>query len=159
VENWSHGGAEWMNYRSNLAPIIASVVLALVGSVAVTGLLSASRTIGSTGTVKTINVEAHWDLEGTQVVDQIDWGILEPGQSVDKTIYVENAGNAALSLAMTYSGWVPLEAGNYITLSWDKEGATVNSGETIGAVLTLTVSSSTSGITSFSFDIIIEGSG
>jgi len=148
-----------MDYRTHLNLIIFSVVLALVGGVAVTGLLTASRTIGSIGTVMAINVEVYWDQEGTQVVDQIDWGNLEPGQSVDKTIYIKNTGNAALTLTMTYSGWVPLEAGNYITLSWDNEGATVDPDGVVAAVLTLSVSNSISGITNFSFNIIIEGAG
>jgi len=146
-----------MNYRTHLNLIIFSVVLALVGGVAVTGLLTASRTIGSSGIVKAINVEVYWDLEGTQLVDQIDWGNIEPGDSVDKTIYIKNTGNAALTLNMTYSGWVPLEAGNYITLSWDKEGATVNPDGVVTAVLTLSISNSISGITNFSFNLIIEG--
>lgn len=146
-----------MNYKTHLNLIIASVVLALVGGVAVTGLLTASRTIGSIGTVKAINVEVYWDQEGTQVVDQIDWGNLEPGQSGDKTIYIKNTGNAALTLTMTYSSWVPLEAGNYITLSWDNEGATVDPDGVVAAVLTLSVSNSISGITNFSVNIIIEG--
>jgi len=149
----------WMGSKSQLTILLVSVSLALVGAVAVTGILTTSRTVGSSGTVKAINVEVYWDLGCTQVVDQIDWGILEPGDTPTKTVYVKNTGNAALTLSMTYSGWDPTEAGSYITLSWDKEGATVDSDGVTGAVLTLSVSDSISGITMFSFNITIEGTG
>jgi len=148
-----------MGSKSRLSVLLISAVLALVGTIAVTGLLTSSRTIGSSGTVRAINVEVYWDIGCTQAVNQVDWGTLEPGDSLNKTLYIKNAGNAALTLNMTYSGWDPLDAGNYITLSWDMEGGTVNPGEVVGAVFTLYVSNSTSGITNFSFDMVIEGTG
>jgi len=121
--------------------------------------LTTSRTVGSSGTVKAINVEVYWDIDCTQVVSDIDWGILEPGDNATKTVYVKNTGNAALTLSMTYSGWDPTEAGGYITLSWDKESSTVDPDGVTGAILTLSVSDSISGITTFSFNITIEGTG
>lgn len=148
-----------MGSKSHLTLLLASAILALVGAAAVTGLLTTSRTIGSSGTVKAINVEVYWDSGCTQVVDQIDWGTLGPGDTLDKTVYVENTGNAPLSLSISCSGWNPMEAGDYITLSWDREGGTVSPGEVVEAVLTLSVSNSISGITNFSFNIVIEGTG
>ena len=139
--------------------MLIAVCLAAVGAVAVTGLLTASRTMSSSGTVKSINVEVFWDSGLTDVVSEIDWGIIEPGVSVTETIYITNTGNAAVTLNMTYYGWVPAEAGNYITLSWDREGVTVNPDAVVSAVLTLSVSESISGIEGFSFNIVIEGTG
>ena len=148
-----------MGSKSHQTLLLVSIILALVSAVAVTGLLTTSRTIGSSGTVKAINVEVYWDSGCTQVVGQIDWGALEPGDSLSKTVYIKNTGNAPLTLSMSCSGWSPVEAGDYITLSWDKEGGTVNPGEVVGAVLTLSVSDSISGVTDFSFNIVVEGSG
>jgi len=145
--------------KSVLPLFLLSVGLALVGAVAVTGILTTSRTIGSSGTVKAINVEVYWDSACTDVVSEIDWGTIEPGEPVTNTVYVKNTGNTAMTLSMTYSGWNPAEAGDYITLSWDKEGATVNSDAVATAVLTLSVSESISGIESFSVNIVIEGTG
>lgn len=139
--------------------ILIAVCLAAVSAVAVTGLLTASRTISSSGTVKAINVEVYWDSGLTNVVSEIDWGTIESGGSVTKTIYITNTGNTAMTLNMTYYGWVPAEAGNYITLSWDKEGLTVDPDAVVAAVLTLSVSETISGIESFSFNIVIEGTG
>jgi len=148
-----------MGSKSVLPLLLVSVGLALAGAVAVTGILTASRTIGSSGTVKAINVDVYWDIEGTNAVSEIDWGSIEPNESVIRTVYVKNTGNTALTLSMTYSGWVPAEAGDYLTLSWDREGVTVDPDAVLAAVLTLSVSDSISGIENFSFNIVIEGTG
>ena len=148
-----------MKDKSYLALLVVSVLLAVVGGFAVTGLLTTSKTIESPGTVKAINVEVYWDSACTQAVSQIDWGAIEPGDSVAKTVYIKSSGSATMTLNMSYSGWVPSDAGNHISLSWDKEGASVDPDAVVAAVLTLSVSNSISGITDFSFNIIIEGTG
>lgn len=148
-----------MATKSHLILLIISVGLALVGGVAVTGLLTTSRTIGSSGIVKAINVEVYRDLECTQAVDEIDWGTIEPGESVTRTVYIKNAGNAALTLNLSYYGWDPPAAGSYITLSWDREGETMEPQAVLAATLTLSVSDAISGITDFSFSIVIKGTG
>jgi len=139
--------------------ILVAVVLALASSLVVSGLLTVSKTLTSTGSVKAINVEVFWDLACTQVVSSIDWGTPEPGDSVSRTVYVKNSGSAPMNVSLSASGWVPVGAGNYLTMSWDREGATVAAGEVVQAVLTLDVSVSITGITDFSFDIVIEGTG
>ncbi len=135
------------------------LTLALIGSFGVYGLLSSSRNISSSGTVKAVNVEVYWDQGGTQIVDNVDWGFAEPGDTVSKTVYVKNSGNVPLSLGLSYSDWVPAEAGGFITFAWDQEGTTINAGDVYQAVLTLMISDDVTGVTDFSFNIVIEGSG
>ena len=147
-----------MKNTKNLG-ILVAVVLALASSLVVSGLLTVSKTLSSTGSVKAINVEVFWDLACTQVVSSIDWGTPEPGDSIDRTVYVKNTGNAPMNVSLLASGWVPVEAGNYLTLSWDREGAEVAADEVVQALLTLDVSGSITGITDFSFDTVIEGTG
>ena len=147
-----------MKNTKNLG-ILVAVVLALASSLVVSGLLTVSKTLSSTGSVKAINVEVFWDLACTQVVSSIDWGTPEPGDSVNRTVYVKNSGSAPMNVSLSASGWVPVEAGNYLTMSWDREGAEVAADEVVQAVLTLDVSGSITGITDFSFDIVIEGTG
>jgi hypothetical protein len=139
--------------------LIFAVFIALVSSLAVSGLLVTQKVLSSSGSVKAINVEVYWDVECTQVVTSIDWGNPEPGDSLNRTIYVKNTGSAPMTLSMSCSGWSPVEAENYLTLTWDKEGAQVDAGVVVQAVLTLSVSESVSGFTDFSFNIVIEGSG
>ena len=121
--------------------------------------LTISRPIEIRGTMKAIDVEVYWDSGYTDTVSAINWTILEPGDSVEKTVYVKNTGNAPVTLSMTSSGWNPLEAEDHITLSWDKEDEKLSPDAIVEAVLTLSVSPSISEITDFSSNIIIEGTG
>lgn len=138
----------------------AMIVVAIVGAAATItalGLLSNNRSIQSYGTVKAVNVGVYWNSGCTNVTSTINWGMLSSGTSKNFTIYVKNEGNVAVKLSLTTQNWSPSNAANYLGLSWNREGQIVNSGSFVAATLTLSVSSSISGITSFSFDIIITG--
>ena len=139
--------------------LLGLLALALIGSFGVYGLLTSSRNISSSGTVKAINVEVYWDQGCTQIVENVDWGYAEPGDAVSRTIYIKNSGNVPLTLGLSYSDWIPVEAGDFITLEWDQEGSTINAGDIQQAALTLTISDVITGVTDFSFNIVIEGSG
>ena len=135
-----------------------SAIVALISGLAVSGLVTVTRTLSSSGTVNTVNVEVFWDVDCTQIITDIDWGALDPGENTSKTIYVKNTGSTAMMLNMTYSGWNPVEAGTYLSLTWDREGAIVAVDEVVSAMLTLHVSDTIAGITNYSFDITIAGS-
>jgi len=60
---------------------------------------------------------------------------------------------------MSSTGWIPVEAENFLSLTWDVEGAAVEVDGVVQAVLVLEVSESITGITDFSFSIVIEGTG
>ena len=152
------GGEDKMKKVSNLG-ILAIAALAIFSGLVVSGLLTVSKTLSSTGTVKAINVEVYWDLACTQVVSSIDWGTPGPGDSVSQTVYVKDDGNAPMNVGLSASGWSPVGADTYLGVSWDREGALIAAGGVLQAVITLDVSSSITGITNFSFDIVIEGTG
>jgi len=139
-----------------------SIILVVGALVAVTtlvsGLLIASQTIPNTGNVKAIGVGVYSDSACTQEVLSIPWGTLDPGETCDETVYIRNEGNVAVVLSMTTENWDPSSASSYITLSWNLEqGYVLNHGQSVETVLTLSVSSSISGVESFTFDIIITG--
>jgi hypothetical protein len=58
---------------------------------------------------------------------------------------------------MSRENWIPANANGQITLTWNQEDTTIASNEVATATVTLRVSSSVSGITSFSVDIVIAG--
>lgn len=118
----------------------------------------ASRTFSNTGTVRTIGVGVYWDNECTDPVSSIDWGTLEPGATKDVTIYIRNEGSSDSTISMYTSNWNPSSAWEYIGLSWDYAGQQMSPDEVIQVTLTLSISSSIEGITSFSFDITITAS-
>jgi len=147
-----------MKIRENLG-FVGLIVIALASGLAVSGLLSTTRTLPSTGTIMAINVEVYWDSAGTQNVSSIDWGIPAPGDVVNKTVYVKNSGNNPMNVSMSISSWVPAGASTYLSVTWDQEGVVVAAGGTVEAIISLDVSSGITGISDFSFNIVIEGTG
>jgi len=137
-----------------------TLVILAVGAVAAImafGALSNNRSIQSYGTVKAVNVGVYWNSGCTNVTSTVNWGMLSPGTLKNVTLYVKNEGNVAVTLSLAAQNWSPVNAPNYMALSWNRGGQTLTSGSIVSATLTLSVSSSISGITSFSFDIIITG--
>ena len=134
------------------------LAIAIVGMVVTAlGALVATRTISNTGNLKAIGVGVYWDSSCTNVTSSINWGAVDPGVSKNVTIYIKNEGSVAVKLNMTVSNWNPASASNYMTLNWNRENYVLSPGAVVQAVLTLSVSSGTSGFTNFSFDIIIAG--
>jgi hypothetical protein len=108
--------------------------------------------------VTSVNLEVYWDSACTNRVTSIDWGIIPPGGSAAKTVYIKNAGNVPITLALSTESWSPSEAANYLTLTWNyTSGTKIPSGSVLPVTLTLTVSSSIQGITNYSFNIVITG--
>ena len=130
-----------------------------IGSTATSALLNSQRSIPSTGTVLTINVEAYSNPACTLNLTAIDWGNIYPGEPATQTIYVKNTGNAPLTLSMATNTWNPANAQGQLTVAWNKEGATLNPTQSSAADLTLTASPTISNVASFTVNIVITGSG
>jgi len=60
---------------------------------------------------------------------------------------------------MTTQNWNPSAASSYMTLTWNRQGQQINPGQVYQLAIMLSVSSSITGITTFSFGIIITGTG
>ena len=139
--------------------IIAIMMVGLILTVTTAGLLTVSQTMSSSGTVTAVNVGVYSDSACTQSLTSINWGTISPGSSVTKIVYVKNTGNTQISLSMTKTSWSPSNANGPITITWDREGTSLSANQVITATLTLGVSSSISGITTFSVNIVIAGTG
>ena len=146
--------------------IVASAVMALVIYTLSLSMLSpamsataTSRTFSNSGSVKGIGVGIYQYQNCTSPVSSFNWGTLDPGASVNKTVYIRNEGNSAATLSMVKSNWSPSTASSYVTLNWNYAGQTLSVNQVIQVKFSLSVSSSVSGITNFSFDITITASG
>ncbi len=139
--------------------IIAIALVGLVLTVTTTGLLTYTQSVYSTGTVDVtaVNVGVYSDAGCTLSLTSISWGTISPGNSVTQTIYVKNTGNTAITLSMATSNWNPTAANGPISVSWNRQSQVLSAGSSIAATLTLNVSSSTSGITTFSVSIVVTG--
>lgn len=140
----------------------AYVAVALLG-VAMTmgapGVLISSQTVQNSGVVASANLSLYTDHSCTQILNSISWGTITPGGSTARIIYVKNSGNAPLTLSMTQIDWNPANARGPVSLTWDRENSEIGTNQVISAVLTLSVSPSADGITTFSFGIVISGVG
>lgn len=143
--------------KSALGFMLTIAMVGLVASVLAT--LSTSQKISSTGSIKAVGLGVYSDSACTQKLTSLSWGTLEPGETKTQRVYIKNEGNTQITLNMTTGNWSPASAANYITLSWNKEKSTLAEGASTSADITLKVSSSVTGITNFTFDITISGSG
>ena len=111
--------------------------------------------LSNLGTVKAVGLQVFWDSGCTQEVTAIDWGVVEPSQSVTKIIYLKNTGNTPVSLTFSTSNWDPPHANIYITLSWNFTGTLI---DVSPVELVLAVAASVN-VTSFSFIVTITAEG
>jgi len=138
---------------------ILATVASLVAISTTYAMLTTLTVIQGTGSLKSVGIGVYWDLQCTNATSSLDFGLLEPGSQRSFTLYMQNEGNSALTLSMTTENWNPANATDYLTLTWDREGHQVNADEIIESVITLSVSEDAQGISSFSFDITISGTG
>lgn len=143
-------------------PSVAIVAVALVGlflTLTTAGLLSVNQSVPTSGVVSSVNVGVYSDSACTQLLTSISWGSVSPGSTVTRTCYVKNTGTASITLSMTTNSWSPPSAEGPIGLAWDRENTAISSGQVVLATFTLTVSSSISGVTNFSFNVVVTGTG
>jgi len=141
--------------KATLGTILAIAVMGLV--VSAMGTLVATHTISSSGSVTAVGVGVYSDSACTNSLSTISWGTLNPGNVTTYTMYVKNTGTMPVTLNMTVGNWSPTSASSYITLTWNQEQYVLQASQVVTAVLTLSVSSSISGVTTFSFNITITG--
>jgi hypothetical protein len=139
---------------------LTGIVVAVAAIVTIAGVLAAlqaNKVFSNTGAITTVNVGVFSDIGCTQPLSTLNWGTVSAGSVATETIYVENTGNAAVTLNMTVTGWNPASAASYMSLTWNQEATRLLAGANVTTILTLTVSSSVSGITNFSFNVTITG--
>jgi hypothetical protein len=111
--------------------------------------------ITATGKIVAVNLGIYSDQACTTVLSTIDWGSLTPGQTKTVTCYLKSTSTVNSTLSMSTGSWNPSSTSSYITLSWNREAYKIKPSEIVSATLTLTVSPSITGISSFSFTITI----
>jgi len=109
--------------------------------------------------VKTIGCEVYSDANCTKPLTEIKWGTFDPGGSNSTFIYLKSTSNINITLDFYTQNWNPQNVKNYITLTTDYKNSTqISPNEVIKIKLTLKISYSIEGITTFSFDIVITAS-
>lgn len=144
--------------------LISAVAFAAAGLQAV-ALMVASWSIPADATVKTVNLQVYQDV-GMQIeLHSINWtlvapvGPMDPGASKTVTVWLYSIGNAEQSLSMTTGNYSPDTAEQYMTVSWNKEGQTLQPRTVTPALISLSVASNVQNVTDFSFEITLIASG
>ncbi len=125
----------------------------------------------SIGNIRTIGVKAYADQQLKNELQNIAWGSINPGTVINMTCYIRSISNEAINLTMTTENWqytnssgVVQNDNDYIELSWDSEGKTLQPGQNVRVLLTLRASLSydfinfliDNQVQSFSFDILVK---
>ena len=126
------------------------VFTALVSILSTYGVMQWVLVVHNVAAIKTVGVVAD--------VTSIDWGTIEPGSNVNRTVNFKSVGNVPVTLSFNTSNWQPPQAQQYISLSWNYTGAQVKQAWT-PVKFTLSVNRAVVNVTSFSFDITITGTG
>jgi len=145
---------------STLGAIVVSQNVSSSGTITTpTPAPSATPTPTPTSTpIAAPNVGVYSDSACTTNKTAITWASVAAGGSATQTVYVKNTGTASMTLNLAVTNWTPSTASNYITITWNKQGTQLAAGQSVAATLTLAVSSSITGITSYSNTITISGS-
>lgn len=107
----------------------------------------------------TVTVEIYSDETCTVPLTSITWGSVEPGGSSTSVIFVKNLGDRSVRLYLNTQGWDPSDAAKYIRLSWNCTGTVLEPSRSIPALLTLNVLTNATGVSDFSFQILITAEG
>ena len=129
------------------------------------GALSGSRAFSNSGSLSyplppppaSVQIGVYSNIGCTNAVSNVAWGTLSPGAIATQTVYVRNEGSVNVTLTLTTSNWNPPTASGYMTLTWNRIDYVLPAGSVVAAVLTLNVSASITGITTFSFNTTITG--
>jgi hypothetical protein len=134
-------------------------IAGLFSTLFASGVLVTSKTIATSGVLATANLGIYSDSACTQSLNPFNWGTISPGGSATKTLYVKNLGTVQVTLSLSATNWNPTTANGPIALSWNREGAVLAASQVTTATLTLSTSSTASGITTFNVDVVISGTG
>ena len=149
-----------MNTRIGaLAAFVAIATVGLVVTLMASGVLVSSQTIQMSGVIASANLGVYSDNACTQSLTSINWGTLEPGGSVARTIYVKNIGTVPLTLNLAVSNWAPTTSNTYLTVTWNHENYALGVGNSVSVIITMTASASAGSLTTFSVDIVVTGTG
>ena len=138
---------------------LGAVLSLFAGSALTFAVMQWTRRIPSSATLKVVGIGVYKDINFTVSVTEIDWGIVEPGESKNFSAYIKNESNVPITLTMHTEDWSPANASWFIGFSWDYSGSEISVDGSIPVTFVLNVDPATAGIEAFSFTIVIVGSG
>ena len=121
------------------------------------GIYEGSQQIKNKGVIRVIGVQVFKEANLTSVLQEIDWGLVSPNEIKTFEAWILNTGNDQVKLLMWTQAWTPINASDWITLSWNYSETIIQPNTSIGVEFTLHVDASIKGIDNFAFEIWIMG--
>lgn len=134
--------------------IITVTIFSSLLTLATIGALAVPRGVGK---VIAINVNLYSDSACTINCTSLNWGNICPSSVTQKTVYVKNSGDIAVTLGISTNSWNPKWAKSLVALSWNLSNYLLSAGEVVQATLTLSAASNTGSLANFNFIIVITG--
>lgn len=105
-----------------------------------------------------VDFNVSWDPEGMIEAKEIDWGTLQPGETASKTLYIISQSSEPVYFSVTWneSSWFPDNAVQFFELRSGSSGGSLQPYQSLPVLIELSVSPRVSGISSFSFDIVVK---
>jgi len=136
-----------LDRRDAFNAFIAALLLFCLLLVSVAYMLAQPLTIPSSGNVYTVGVDAD--------VDRVDWGNVEPGSTVTRTVRFTPEGSVPVTIAVNTTNYIPGEMLRYSRLDDNYTGAVLVPGEWLPVEFALTVFGNVTGVSAFSFDMVV----
>ena len=139
--------------------LLVLVLFSIVSLGVSVALLTVSVRIPSHGTLRCLGLGFFGDAAGSLPVSELDWGLVEPGGVVVVTVYARNNGTVSGVMGLTVSEWVPVLAGEYMNVTWNREGYVLPVDVIVPVTFTLRVSGLIHDVTSFRCSLLcnVEG--
>ena len=143
--------------KASAVALLCALTIGIIGTAL--ALRQNTKTVPNSASIKGVNVGIYWDSACTNQTSAVNWGILEPGANKTVKVYIRNEGNTPVTLSKTVQNWNPSTTSSYITLNWNYTSQTMAVNQVIQVNLTLTVSSTITGIANFTFNVLITSTG
>jgi hypothetical protein len=139
------------------------VVAILVASLLIGGILThafgtlqTSQQVTNSGVMASPGLGVYTDLAATKNCTNIDWGVTYPGATITRSGYLRNNGNIPMNISLAVGPFVPSEASQYLSVSWDGQYKIIQPGSIVPITVTLATSALTP-LSTFSFTIRVDG--
>ena len=131
------------------------------GYILYTSILSENKINDSMPNMKTIiegppYLIVSWDSNADELVQTISWGLIEPNNTVEFTLYFLNVGINPLSCELTWNetSWKPEGANQFFNLYWNLDSL-IEPGKSVEVLLSLWASPEADQVDNFSFNVVI----
>ena len=133
-----------------IAAVIATVII----------VVFISQPIHTSGVIASAGIEIYQTANLGEKLTQIDWGTFEAGGGAYIDCWIKNTGNVPVTLKTSTNNYLPLESQTWLTLTSNITSTFVlQQNSAVVCRLTLLSSPLITGITNFSFDVIVTATG